>query len=350
MFNSYGHRESAFERNCKKVMGMFTKWKCREARTAYINTFSTKNWNKLSQSTKQRHTLSNREECAIQYTTQQHAFPGRVFTKRTDFATHVHMLVNEANSEHSTTRKILAALQPIYQQTYGHSFTQSLVQCPGTQLQVKPKDVDKKRKKREIQRECRDHMEAQFNKTDALTVLAEGISVQKYKRVRLSQSFERPEAKRARVEGQHPTNKKHSPNFEYVEWDKEKVLQDLREWPKNTIIYWSEFARNHNIPGQNNGQIVKEFAKANDIDVYELDHREPGKRTRSCKLRLPGGSISVPTHRTAEKINEDWSKMVANGELTLGEQCNACTITRYKAVDGELKAENSCLWQKNTTT
>lgn len=61
------------------------------------------------------------------------------------------------------------------------------------------------------------------------SVLAENIPLNKYKRPRLSQSFESPEAKRAREEGQSPTEKKHSPNFDHVQWDKEKVLDAHRE-------------------------------------------------------------------------------------------------------------------------
>lgn len=36
-------------------------------------------------------------------------------------------------SEQTTTRQILAELQPLYQEAYGHSFTESLVKCTGTE-------------------------------------------------------------------------------------------------------------------------------------------------------------------------------------------------------------------------
>lgn len=134
-----------FGRNQKKVMGLFTKWKNREKHKLYVQTFSTTTWKRLPQSTKQRHTLSKCEECMIHYSEQQQAFPGRVFKKAADITNCVQKLVEEGNSEQSTTRKILAELQPLYEQTYGHSFTESLVQCPGSQLQIKPTDVVKKR-------------------------------------------------------------------------------------------------------------------------------------------------------------------------------------------------------------
>lgn len=98
-------------------------------------------------------------------------------------------LINDSNEgEPTTTRKILAELQPMYQEKYGHTFTESLINMPGSQMQLKPTDVEKKHYKRQIQRQCRDQIESQFTQSDALTVLAEGTSLQSYKSVRLSLS------------------------------------------------------------------------------------------------------------------------------------------------------------------
>ena len=43
------------------------------------------------------------------------------------------------------------------------------------------------------------------------------------------------------------------------------------------------------IPGKNGGQVAKEFAKENDIDVSKLDGRATSTRIRARKLRIPGG-------------------------------------------------------------
>lgn len=129
-------------------------------------------------------------------------------------------------------------------------------------------------------------MQSQFEKTDALTILAENVSLNSYKRTRLSQSFETPEAKHARYENAPLKDRKHSPNFEKVTWDKERVLEDLTSWDKCARINWSEFARNHNVPGRNGGQAVKEFAKLNNIDVSQLDNRQSRTKLRAKKLKL----------------------------------------------------------------
>ena len=79
--------------------------------------------------------------------------------------------------------------------------------------------------KNKIQRECRDHINEQYKENDALSVLAEGQSLAMYKRLRLSQSFETPEQKQKRAKDTPSAPRKHSPNFEHVEWDKEGLLQ-----------------------------------------------------------------------------------------------------------------------------
>ncbi len=76
-----------------------------------------------------------------------------------------------------------------------------------------------------------------------------------------SHSRETPQAKRARVESSTPKVKKHSPTFENATWDKENVLEDLRSLSSGTRINWSKFAREHNVPGKNNGQVVKSLLK-----------------------------------------------------------------------------------------
>jgi len=55
--------------------------------------------------------------------------------------------------------------------------------------------------------------------------------------------------------------KSHSPNWENVAWDTQSVLRDLQEWPEGRVINWSEFARLHQVPGKNAGQVMKEFAQ-----------------------------------------------------------------------------------------
>ena len=205
--------------------------------------------------------------------------------------------------------------------------------------------LNEKKLKRKIQRECRDQITEQLHNTDAMTVLREGQSLESHKRMRMSQSFGTPEQKINRaLQSSATTSRKHSPNFDNVQWDKDSLLAELKDWPSDVIVNWSEIARKYNIPGSNRGQVAKEFATESGLDVCHLDGRQQSSRLQARKLRMPGGEVSVPSRRTVESIKQDWAKMIESGELTLGEPCYPHTITRYSLKNGQLTQTETTLY------
>ena len=96
-------------------------------------------------------------------------------------------------------------------------------------------------------------MNESFAQKATITLLTEGESKRKYHRKRLVQSFTTPDLNPPQPKRQ----KKHSPNFENVCWDKEKLENTLRNWPPSSPINWSAVARQHNIEGGNGGQVVQ---------------------------------------------------------------------------------------------
>ena len=334
-FDNEKGRQSLFDRHCSQILSAFGKIKSAEMRQSYLETFSIENWKKLSQSSKQKHRLSSCLECALKHFELQHVFPGPVFKPAQSFSSEVETLSSNMSAA-QFTHHVLSELQPVYESAYGTSFTKAVSECKHSGLQQKPTKVEKKKYKRHIQQECRDHIQGQMQATDALNVLAEGQSLKSYKRLRLAQAFATPEAKRTRKENKPTPKRKHSPQFENVLWDKKCVLASLQTWPAEKIINWSEFAREHGIPGRNRGQVAKEFAKENGIDVFELDKRPENTRIRARKLRMPGGDISVPTHSTVEQIKENCSQMIVDGTLTLGEPCHPHLMVRYTTSGGVL--------------
>lgn len=140
MFEGYGHRESLFERNRKKMSTMFTKWKCREKRMEYL----------------QRHTLSNCKECAILHTTLQNAYPGKKSELSKDVATMLSAAINGCSNQRE-------GRNTCYKRDFGWSPTviwktiwPLIHKLPGSQLQAKPNSVTKKR---DNQRECKEEIE-----------------------------------------------------------------------------------------------------------------------------------------------------------------------------------------------
>jgi len=41
---------------------------------------------------------------------------------------------------------------------------------------------------------------------------------------------------------------------------------------------------------------------------------------------------------------QDWSEIIANNELTLGEQCYPCTIKKFKVLECELTSHNATIY------
>ena len=227
--------------------------------------------------------MSNCQGCLLMHADIQSKFPGYKCDKNapaTKYLTaakqQAQMLTKSVKEDVArvATRKALLELNSTSTQTLGCTFTEAIVNyCPAEKVQKKQTDTERKRSQRKMLRKCRDHLASQMGENDAITVLAENQSLSSYKRIRLSQSFETPQQKKDRYEKHMPKQRKHSPNFDTVSWDKDKVQQDLELWPEGEKINWSKFAREHQINAKNEGQIVKEFTVEIGIDVKKTRWR-----------------------------------------------------------------------------
>ena len=172
-----------------------------------------------------------------------------------------------------------------------------------------------------------------FAEKAAITLLTEGESKRKYQRKRIAQSFCSPDNQPRRKK-----KKTHSPNFENVPWDSQQLKTTLRNWPTGNSINWSVVGREHGISGGNAGQIAKEFAEAQGIDISTAT-RKPAKR--SSKRRLPGSEVSIPCNPPLSSIQAEISSKISSGRFVLGEECAPYTITKYKPVNGKLSPHDT---------
>ena len=101
------------------------------------------------------------------------------------------------------------------------------------------------------------------------------------------------------------------------------------------MINWTRFARSHNVTGGNAGQVVKELAKRNGIDVEKLDHRMPLRRLRSSKHKLAYG-VSVPCNPTVTALKSNIVELVQAGKLSVGEPCSPYTLRQMTFDKGKL--------------
>ena len=185
--------------------------------------------------------------------------------------------------EADVTQTIVNELNGSFIQTYGHTFVESMINtCKDQQITRKKTKYELKKEKRTVLRECRNKVSTQMSQSAGLFTLAEDESLAKYQRKRLSQSFEKPPCPKK--------SKSHTPSSENTPWNKENVLDDLNNHPPTQKINWSELARKHSVQGKNGGQIIKEFALKQGINVLKLECKTEASSTRirSQKLKLPG--------------------------------------------------------------
>ena len=110
MFEGYDHRESRFERYCKNINGLFTKWIAHDKKQEYLQLFPQDNWKKLAPRHTKRHSIVNCIECALSYELrQQESFTGPVF-KPTRCIT---QQVKEIMEKNATTKLMLSHEKPL---------------------------------------------------------------------------------------------------------------------------------------------------------------------------------------------------------------------------------------------
>ena len=96
-------------------------------------------------------------------------------------------------------------------------------------------------------------------------------------------------------------------------FDKDKMREEVENYPENVVVNWSDLARKRNIRNtqsevaKNGGQIAKEFMKSVGVDerVRRVGNDE---RVRRKKLRGQGGEITVAAPQIIESVKAEIKK------------------------------------------
>ena len=261
------------------------KWYPKQARNQYLAAFSKAKWNALSETAKKKHQLSFCTECRDYSYLLQKSFPLNPKFSPPIAATVTLSADSHEQEEKTITKSIVLDLDKSFSDRFGHSFLDSVIDNCKETVEPRRTKSDIKRERRSLLRKCRDEVSKQMNENAALFTLAEDESLSRYQRKRLSQSFVKPSSPKRL--------KSHSPSDENVTWNEDQVLQDLTNFPQDTKINWSKFAREHGVSNRNGGQIIKEYAVRSSINVDSLEQKQSvnTRRVRSCKRKLPGINI-----------------------------------------------------------
>ena len=262
--------KTKFDYWCQKILDAFSKgWRRNTDKTDYIKTFSSEKWEGLSDSEKEQHSLSNCEACYSYFANIQLSFPLKPhFTPQT---TTVQVI---SGSEKQAAKRLIRDANEEWAKRYGHSLTEAIPRlCPETALSRKKTKQELKKESRERKRKYTAHVNKQMAENATIHMLASGQSFSQYNENRMSTSFQKSTTPTAKA-------KQHSPSETNFTWDTQAVLHDLTNFPPGQQINWSEFARNHQVPGKNCGQVVKEYAKKKGINTVAIDNRPEIPRER----------------------------------------------------------------------
>lgn len=88
------------------------------------------------------------------------------------------------------TVRALSEVNIAFAQVFETSFTESLIKYGKENIQKKPSALEKKKKRREIYRQCRDKENEALKRSSAIAVLTEDESIRGYQRKRKRQYFD----------------------------------------------------------------------------------------------------------------------------------------------------------------
>ena len=324
-----GKKSSRYIVQCNQIKAAFLKrWQPSNARDDYLAIFSLLQWDRLAQTERVKHRLEKCNACFSNFYATQESFPLKLCY------TPCEIYINLAHDVTQDTflAVSLEALNNISLNRYNVSYPDML---------IKHKFVDEHRTKSDIKKEaevimkkCKSSIEKELDKTVPIIRMKENESKASYNRKRIAQYYTTtPASKKKKMS--------HSPNFDGVQWDKERVLKYLQEVEtKDEKVVWSTVAQEHGIEGHNKGQILKEFAAKNGINTAKVSACIVTKHTQKAKKKFPGGKVSIPVPPTTEVITVAWKKMVDSGELMLGIPCSPYTITSYRNDKGRITVEH----------
>ena len=315
-----GHKPSLFNRRCEYVTATFSKpWGKVADRLKYLATFSTKAWKGLKDEEKSEHSLSNCKRCYYDHYEIQKTYPAKPV-----FEPEPNLVLVQHESEKLNAKRILREANSQWTEKYGHTFSEVLPKlCPEAKLIQKKAKLEIKREKRNALQKLSNHVSQQMSTNATITTLASGESLAQYHRKRMAMSFE--------VEPHTPKRRKtHSPLVENCIPDEDSLLADIENFPSDQYINWSEMGRKHGITNRNAGQIVKEYATKRGLDTTKLEKNVSAPRIRPRRSKLPGGEISSPALPSIDTIKNERDKMIANGQLQIGEPCAPFTLMKYK--------------------
>ena len=168
-------------------------------------------------------------------------------------------------------------IKDLEDQGFQENFQISVKDAIGSSLRMVPKISSKENKKNETTKlkDTVKEISSRYKENSLQNILQENISFSQWDRQRKSNSLETSVNTRKRSS---------VGNFDNYSFDKVQFLAEVRGLKEGDEVNWSQLARNFNVNingvlPSNGGQVLKEFAQVNgiDIDVFNVDRKISGR-------------------------------------------------------------------------
>ena len=292
-------KEIAHKRFLDVSKKFLRKWKGKESRQLYLQTFSMHAWQQLSDEEQQEHTLTNCEACKRQFPELTNAFPA--FQKR-------------ASKRRETLPKtppksfVTEELDTVCHNKFGASFRELLEETPSIGLQKRPTSQQRLKAKRQILKEVKTSIEQNMEEKATDMVMGARTSWKTFNKMRLTvgledrQKTEARQQKRKSLESENtpPDKKVHGYTEEHIETliNTDRLLQEAKSWSPTESINWSAIGTNYGLTSPNRGQILKEYLAQHDMHTCSYESREATPTIEESQNEIPGWKNILPHMQT----------------------------------------------------
>lgn len=169
-----------FNKKFPSLQATISKWSPRKKKEKelYLTEFSVENWLNLSEAKKREHTLFDCKGCHQNYPSVQALFPVKSprlqkrakenpFVVAKDLAkeTTANVLVSKTQIK-ETAKALYDSINPVFESVSGGiSFAEALSKVPATNLEIKKSKTEKKAVRRNIIRDAKENVEANWRET-----------------------------------------------------------------------------------------------------------------------------------------------------------------------------------------
>ncbi|CAG2231602.1 unnamed protein product [Mytilus edulis] len=291
----------------------------------FTDNFSLFNWLKLPENEKQSHKLQDCSTCltthgSISSLHKSYSHASSLVQPCKDLVNNINEIIVSPSSSigKKTVQNVIKVLEPIIETQFNINFKKTLADV----MNMSPREsaVEKNNKIMTSIRETTQQIAESMteNDGDVQNLLASGKSFLQYERERLQTCYvttDQAERQADDLQTKLASGKKpktHIGKYTNYNFNRQEFLEEVKNC-KSTIMNWTRMAIKYNVTlngklAGNGGQILKQFAQDNDIDVNQfnphlrISGRDHLQRIRRSKKRVFRGKLAIPNKRTAKKL------------------------------------------------